>query len=80
MKKKSAKLTKFMEDLHSFIVSNPQFRKKTNEKNEAQIQTEIRPLLIQFLVQYFEEAGYQDSVAKANKSFYWEGQEGGVWQ
>jgi len=76
MKKKSAKLTKFIEDLHSFIVSNPQFRKKTREKNEAQIQTEIRPLLIQFLEQYFEEAGYKDSVAKANKSFYWEGQEG----
>ena len=65
-----------MEDLHIFIVSNPQFRKKTKRKSETQIQTEIRPLLIQFLEQYFAEAGYKDSVAKANKSFYWEGQEG----
>lgn len=76
MKKKSAKITKFMEGLHSFIVSNPQFRKRTKEKSEAQIQAEIRPLLIQYLEQYFTEAGYKDSVAKANKSFYWEGQEG----
>ena len=76
MKKKSAKVTKFMEDLHSFIVSNPQFRKKTKGKSETQIQAEIRPLLIQFLEQYFAGGGYKDSVAKANKSFYWEGQEG----
>ena len=45
MKKKSAKVTKFMEDLHSFIISNPQFRKKTKGKSETQIQAEIRPLL-----------------------------------
>ena len=76
MKKKGAKVTKFMKDLHGFIVSSPQFRKKTKGKSEKQIQTEIRPLLIQFLEHYFAEAGYKDSVAKANKSFYWEGQEG----
>lgn len=76
MKKKSTKVIKFIEDLHSFIVSNPQFRKKTEGKTETQIQAEIRPLLIQYLEKYFSEAGYKDSVAKANKSFYWEGQEG----
>lgn len=76
MKKKSAKVTKFMEDLHSFIVSSPQFRKKTMGKSESQIQTEIRPLLLQYLERYFAEEGYKDPVAKANKSFYWEGQEG----
>ncbi|MFC2160640.1 hypothetical protein ACFLRW_04490 [Acidobacteriota bacterium] len=76
MKKKTAQLTKFMEDLHHFIVSNPQFRTKTAEKTEAQIHSEIRPLIIQFLEKYFEDVGYKDPIAKANKSFYWEGQEG----
>lgn len=76
MKKKTAKVTKFITDLHKFIVNNPQFRKRTDGKSETQIQAEIRPLIIQYLQIYFKEAGYKDDVAKAHKSFYWEGQEG----
>ena len=41
-----------------------------------EIQTEIRPLIIQYLEKYFAAAGFKDAIAKANKSFYWEGQEG----
>ncbi len=76
MKKKTQKVSKFIEGLHSFIINNPQFRNKTSGKSETQIQTEIRPLIIQYLEQHFNECGYKDFVAKANKSFYWEGQEG----
>jgi hypothetical protein len=76
MKKKTSKVTKFMEGLHEFIISNPQLRKNTKSKSESQIQAEIRPIVIQYLEKYFKEAGYKDIVAKANKSFYWEGQEG----
>ena len=76
MKNKSAQLTAFIEGLHQYIVSNPQFRKKTAGKSETQIQAEIRPLIIQYLESYFQDRGYKDYVAKANKSFYWEGQEG----
>ncbi|MDH5778473.1 MAG: hypothetical protein OEZ33_09690 [Gammaproteobacteria bacterium] len=76
MKKKTDKVIKFMESLHDYIVSNPQFRKNTAGKSEKQIQTEIRPLIIQYLQSFFKESGYKDDVAKANKSFYWEGQEG----
>lgn len=76
MKKKSSKVINFMEELHSYIISSPQFRKNTDGKTETQIQAEIRPLIIQYLEKYFSEAGYKDYVAKANKSFYWEGQEG----
>ena len=76
MKKKSAKLTKFLEDLHEFITSSAQFRKNTKNKTEAQIQTEIRPLIINYLKQYYKDAGYKDPVARANRAFYWEGQEG----
>ena len=76
MKKKTAKVDRFIEDLHEFIKNHPQFRKQTGEKSEVRIQAEIRPIIIRYLEDYFERAGYKDSIAKANKSFYWEGQEG----
>lgn len=76
MKKKSDKVTSFLEGLHQFIVEHPQFRRRTTTKSENQIQAEIRPLIIQYLERHFGKAGFKDTVAKANKSFYWEGQEG----
>lgn len=76
MKKKTAKVSKFLEGLHEYIVGNPQFRHDTKTKSESQVQTEIRPLIIAYLQKYFGEAGYKDTEAKAIKSFYWEGQEG----
>lgn len=76
MKKKTSSLKNFVDDLHSFIVKNPQFRKDTSLRSEREIQAEIRPLIIRFLEEYFREKGYVDYTAKANKSFYWEGQEG----
>ncbi len=76
MKNKSAKLVKFLEQLHDYIVTNPQFRKDIGNRSESQIQTEIRPLIIEYLKNYYAAAGYKDPVAKANKAFYWEGQEG----
>ena len=76
MKKKSARLIEFMEELHEFIIKNPQFRKNTGGKTEVQIQAEIRPIIIRFLEKYFEKQGFKDFSGKANQSFYWEGQEG----
>ena len=76
MKKKSAKVKSFIEGLHNFIVNNPKFRKNTAGKSETQIQTEIRPIIIRYLEEYFKNSGYKDAEAKANKSFYWEGEEG----
>ncbi len=75
MKKKSKQLEKFINGLHEFIVTNPQFRQDTKKKAESVIQGEIRPLIIRYLEKHFK-ARYKDHVAKANKSFYWEGQEG----
>lgn len=76
MKKKTARLIGFIEGLHKYIVTNPQFRKKTGTKSEVQIQAEIRPLIIRYLEKYFEAEGYKDATGKANQAFYWEGQEG----
>jgi hypothetical protein len=75
MRKKTSKAIAFVDGLHDFIVKNPQFRKNTLTKSEAQIQTELRPLIIRYLENHFRELGFKDPVGKANKSFYWEGQE-----
>jgi len=77
LKKKTAKLRQFLDDLSAFIEKHPQFRKVTAKKSEQAVQTEIRPIIISFLEKFFREAGYVDYVAKANNGFYWEGQEGG---
>ena len=73
---KTAKLVGFIEGLHEFITESPQFRKCTKDYSEARIQAEIRPLIIRYLEEYFAGEGFVDPIAKANKSFYWEGQEG----
>jgi len=75
MKKKSKSLIKFMDGLHNAIVMDKKFRKNVINKSENQIQTEIRPLIIRYLEEYFK-GKYKDYIDKANKSFYWEGQEG----
>ena len=76
MKVKSKQFIEFISELHNYVVSNPQFRKDTSNKSESVIQGELRPLIVQFLEKYFESLNYKDFTAKANKSFYWEGQEG----
>ena len=76
MKKKTQQVYEFLDGLHKFIVCDPQFRKDTSNKSEVRIQTEIRPIIIRYLTKYFEKMGYKDAYAKANESFYWEGQEG----
>ena len=57
-------------------MESPQFRKHTQDKSEMQIQAEIRPLIIRYLEDHFRAKGFKDAVAKANQSFYWEGQDG----
>ena len=59
MKKKTTKVTQFIEGLHNFIVNNPQFRKNTAKKTEVQIQAEIRPLIVQYLERYFFRSRFQ---------------------
>lgn len=76
MKKKTNSAKRFLDGMHEFITENPQFRKDTQKKTEVAIQTELRPLIISYLEKHFKEAGFVDYVGKANKSFYWEGQEG----
>ena len=57
VKKKTAKVDRFIEDLHEFIKNHPQFRRQTGEKSEVRIQAEIRPIIIRYLEDYFDRAG-----------------------
>ena len=76
MKRKSAKAERFVSDLHGFLVGHPQFRKNTAGRKEREIQTELRPLIVQYLHKVFESDGVVDAIGRAHDSFYWEGQEG----
>jgi hypothetical protein len=76
MKNKSTKLEGFIKGLHNHIVNDRTFRKKTNGKTEVQIQTEIRPVIVDYLKRWYQNEGYVDFERKAHNSFYWEGQEG----
>ncbi len=76
MRKITSKAQSFIKSLHEYIICSPQSRKDVARKTETQIQTEIRPVILGYLERYFNEQGYKDFVAKANKSFYWEGEEG----
>lgn len=76
MRRKSQNASEFINGLHEFVVGNRQFRKHTKTKTEKQIQTELRPLLLRYLENHFSRLGFKDAIAKAHKSFYWEGQEG----
>jgi hypothetical protein len=76
LKKKTNQVVSFIEQMHSYIVNHPQFRKDTRNKPELAIQAELRPVLLSYLEKHFQEKNFKDYIAKANQSFYWEGQEG----
>ena len=76
MKKKTKKVSQFLDGLHNYIINHHHLRKDTSGKSETAIQTEIRPIIVDYLRKHFKTVGYKDPEAKANASFYWEGQEG----
>jgi hypothetical protein len=76
LKKKTVQVSSFIEQMHDYIINHPQFRQDTRNKTENAIQTELRPTLLSYLEKHFQEKKFKDVTAKANRSFYWEGQEG----
>jgi hypothetical protein len=76
MRAKTKQVTEFLEGLHQYIINDYQFRKDASTKSESEMQTEIRPIIVNYLREYFKDIGYKDAEGKANASFYWEGQEG----
>lgn len=75
MKRKSARVVEFIDGLHDYIINDRSLRKNTNGKSEVQIQTELRPIILNYLKKWFKSEGVVDYENKAHKSFYWEGQE-----
>ncbi len=75
MKAKTKQSTKFIEDLHTHIIGDRQFRRDTGRLGENAVQREIRPLIISYLTKYWAGKGYIDADKKAHASFYWESDE-----
>ena len=69
MKVKSKEFIEFVNNLHDYIVKNPQFRKDTSNKSESVIQGEIRPLIVQYLEKYFEKKDLKISLQKQTNHF-----------
>ena len=76
MKPKTQKSIKFIEELHLHIVGSPLLRKNVQNKNESQIQTELRPIIFDYMVKHFQNQNWKNPESGAKKYFYWEGQEG----
>jgi len=57
MRKKTQKVTNFLEGLHKYITSNPQFQKKTHSTSKTQTQAELRPLILDYLKKHFKKEG-----------------------
>ena len=76
MKPKSQKSINFIQELHKHIVRSPLLRQKVQNKNESQIQTELRPIIFDYMVKHFRNQSWKNPENGAKKYFYWEGQEG----
>ena len=75
MKRKTKNAIKFIENLHSHLVKDPLLRQNVRNKSESQIQTELRPIILGYLVKYFRSQKILNPENVANKYFYWESQE-----
>ncbi len=74
-KAKTAKVRKFLADLHQYIVSDPSFRKKLKDHSELQIQTELNQIILRFLMDHFRESKNKNPRESAHEALYWGGGE-----
>ena len=75
MKPKTQKLISFIDELHDHIVTSPLLRKKVQNKNESQIQAELRPIIFEYMKNHFQNQNWKNPVNGATKYLYWEGEE-----
>ena len=61
MKPKSQKSINFIQELHKHIVRSPLLRQKVQNKNESQIQTELRPIIFNYMVNTFSKSELEKS-------------------
>ena len=54
VKPKSQKSIKFIEELHKHIIKSPLLRQNVHNKNESQIQTELRPIIFNYANEYLD--------------------------
>ena len=71
----SQKSINFIQELHKHIVRSPLLRQKVQNKNESQIQTELRPIIFNYMVKHFQNQNWKNPEKGAKNAFFWEGQE-----
>ena len=76
MKAKTQKAINFINDLHKFILKDDLLRTNVKNKDEKQIQTELRGIIFRRMIEYFKEQDHKNPRSSANKHLYWEGEEG----
>ena len=72
VKPKSQKSINFIQELHKHIVRSHFLRQKVQYKNESQIQTELRPIIFNYMVKHFQNQNWKNPENGAKKYFYWE--------
>jgi len=75
MKKKTQKAISFIEELHKHLTGSPLLRDESQGRDERQIQTEIRPIIFDYMKEYFKKKNRKNPVRVADEKFYWESQE-----
>lgn len=77
MKRKTKQVTEFIENLNRHLITSPKLPKNVRERTEKQIQKDIYHITLEYLEDYFMEAGLDKLKArqKAGEVFYWEGQD-----
>jgi hypothetical protein len=76
MRRKSKKVTEFIQSLHLHLKKSPLLRKNVQNKTERDIQSELRHIILDYMKKYFEKENLKNPENMANKHFYWGGQEG----
>ncbi len=76
MKAKTQKAIDFLDKLHKYIIKDKLLRTNVQNKNEKQIQTELRGIIYRRMVEYFQEQNHTKPKLSADRHFYWEGQQG----
>ena len=69
MRRKSKKATEFIQSLHLHLVKSPLLRKNVQNKTERDIQTELRPIIFDYMKKYFEKENRKNPENMAKNIF-----------
>jgi len=75
MRRKSKAAEEFLDGLIAHIEGHVLRQRRSRGKRESEIQRELYPLIVEYVADYYERAGYKYPQRKAADAVYWEGQD-----